>query len=151
MVKLKQRSPGLLLALPVISVFSLTGCPWGGVRYYPAETSSVWMKDNAVCFSVPDSKDYRPVFISINLRSTPSKERKFTSQPKLHITDGQLCIAPSFYHFSDTLKDPFIVETVLQSSNKKNHPRSFVVGFEITKGKAQDVPLTTREYDVPEN
>ncbi|MBB1199833.1 hypothetical protein EGM70_05900 [Enterobacteriaceae bacterium 89] len=109
------------------------------------------MKDNAVCFSVPDSEDYQPVFISINLRGTPSNEREFSTLPKLRIIDGQLCIEPSFYHFSETLKEPYIIKTVLQSKSKKNHPRSFVVGFENNNGIVRDIPLTTREYDASEN
>lgn len=151
MVKLKQWNSGVFLALPVISVFTLTGCPRGEMRYSPAETASVWMKNNAVCFVVPESKDYQPVFISVNRRSTPSKERRFTSQPALRLTGGRLCIDPSFYHFPDTATDPFIVDVVFKSQNKKNYPRSFTVGFEVTNGEARNVPLTTREYDVPEN
>lgn len=149
MVKIKWWHSVLFLILAVTSVFTLTGCPWGGMKYYPAETASVWMKNNAVCYYVPDSKDYQPVFISINLRNKSSKERQFTENPNLRITDGQLCISPSFYHFPDTSKAPFIVEVVLQSKSKSNHPRSFVTGFEMINGKARDVSLTTREYHVP--
>jgi hypothetical protein len=149
MVKVKRRPQILLFILYIVSVFTLTGCPWGGMKYYPAETASVWIKNESVCFYVPDSEDYQPVFISINLRSTPSRERNFTDQPKIRATEGKLCISPSFYTFPDTSKDPFIIEVVLQSQDKSNHPRSFVVGFEMINGRTRDVPLTTREYHVP--
>ncbi|MEB2420612.1 putative T6SS immunity periplasmic lipoprotein [Citrobacter sp. R-1.5.2] len=150
MVKIKQKHSILFFVLCVISIFILTGCPWGGMKYYPAETANVWMKNHAVCFYVPDSKDYQPVFISINPRGTSSKERQFTEQPKLRITDGQLCISPSFYSFPYTSKKAFIVEIVLRSQDRRHHPRSFVTGFEMINGRARNVPLTTREFDVPE-
>lgn len=150
MVKVNRQHSIVFFVFYVISIFTLTGCPWGGKKYYPAETASVWMKNHAVCFYIPDSKDYQPVFISINPRGASSKERQFTEKPKLRITDSQLCISPSFYLFPDTSKAPFIVEVVLHSQERSRHPRSFVTGFEMIDGRARNVPLTTREYDVPE-
>jgi len=142
MVKKKTMSLWLSLSLLV-----LTGCPWGGMKYSPSETANTYASDNSVCFHIVDAKDYRPVFIAINLRNTPSKVRKFTSDPKLDVVNGQFCIPPSFYNFPATSADPFIVQVVLRSQNKSNHPRNFVMGFVMHDKIPYDVPLTKREYD----
>ncbi|MCS2157978.1 hypothetical protein MUU48_13800 [Scandinavium sp. H11S7] len=147
MVTIKKPHLLLLSIFLSVSLLTLTGCPWGSMRYYPAETTRVLKKDNSVCFSILDSKDYQPVFIAINLRSVPSKERKFIDPPKLRLTDGQLCFPPSYYHFPDTSKEPFIIEFVLQSQDEKNHPRSFVTAIEMINGRAQNVSLTEQEFD----
>lgn len=138
------------LSLYFLMLLTLTGCPWGGMKYSPAETAGAWMRNNTVCFSISDSKDYQPFFMAINLRSVPPKERMFIDSPKLRVTDGELCIPSYFYHFPDNSTEPFIVEFVLRSSNKSNHARSFVSGFEMINGKVQNVPLTQREYGEPD-
>lgn len=127
----------------------LTGCPWGQMKYYPAETASTYMNGDSVCFFIPNGQDYQPVFISINLRSTPSQERIFTDDPNLTIIDGRFCIPPSFYQFPDTSAGPFIVQLVIESKDKGIHPRHFVLGFEMLNRRAYDVPLTKSEYDEP--
>lgn len=145
----KKRCFLLFMTSSLFCLLMLTGCPWGQMKYYPAETASAYMVGDSLCFRIPDEQDYQPVFISINLRSTLSKERGFTDNPKLHIINGQLCIPPSFYHFPDTSTAPFIVELVLQSQSADNHPRDFVVGFKILNRRVYDEPLTKREYDEP--
>lgn len=135
----------------IISIILLTGCPWGGVKYFPAEKINAWMNKSNVCFFIPDSKDYQPVFIAINLRSTPSKARSFIDSPELQVADGQLCIPSSYFHLPDTSVDPLIVEFVLQSQAENDHPRSFVSGFSIANGMIKNIPLTKREYDEPEH
>lgn len=134
---------------PCLSLLVLTGCTWGGMKYYPSETANTYASDNSVCFHIADEKDYEPVFIAINLRSTPSKERKFTKNPKLNIVNGQFCIPPSFYDFPVESVEPFIIQVVLSSQNKNNHPRNFVMGFVMRDKTPYDVPLTKREYDEP--
>lgn len=145
MVRMKKGHSLLLSSSLAISLLTLTGCPWNGIKYYPAETTSVWMKGNVPCFSIPDSKDYQPVFIAINLRSTPSKEKKFIEPPGLRVAGGQLCLPPSYYHFPVTSIEPFIIEFVLQSQDESNHPRSFVTVIEMNNGKAQNVALRSTE------
>ncbi len=135
--------------LSLFCLLMLTGCPWGQMKYYPSETASTYMNGDSVCFFIPNAQDYQPVFISINLRSTPPKEGTFTDEPNLTIIDGKLCIPPSFYHLPDTSTGPFIVQLVIESKDKGNHPRHFVLGFEMLNSRAYDVPLTKREYDEP--
>jgi hypothetical protein len=150
MVNIKKRHSILLSSLLAVSLLTLTGCPWGGMKYYPAETTHVFMKNNSLYFTIPDSKDYQPVFVAVNLRSTPSKERKFIDHPQLRVTDGQLCFPPSYYHFPDTSTESFVIEFVLQSQDENNHPRSFVTEIEIIRGRAQNVFFTERELDQSE-
>jgi len=130
-----------------LCLLMLTGCPWGGMKYYPSETAKTYASDDSICFHIADEKDYQPVFIAINLRNTPPKDSKFTKSPKLNIVNGKFCIPPSFYKFPVTSLDPFIIQVVLRSQNKNNHPRNFVIGFEMHDKMPYDVPLTKREYD----
>lgn len=150
MVIRKKRRFLLCTILSLFSLLMLTGCPWERVKYYPAETASVDRRGDAVCFLIPDEQDYQPVFISINRRGTPNNERTFTENPALYIVDGQFCIPPSFYHFSDDASEPFIINLVLHSQKENRHPREFVVAFKVLDRQVYNVPLTTREYDEPE-
>lgn len=148
-MKIQQRHLTLLFILSLVSVFTLTGCPWGGMKYYPAEKTSAWINSDEICFSVPESRDYQPVFISINFRWTPPKKRQFFDRPTLLVRKNNLCIPPAFYQFTDNSESPYIVEFILQSQNKNNPPRSFIAGFDMIAGKPSDVQLTKQEYDVP--
>lgn len=147
-MKIQQRHSTSLFILSLVSVLTLTGCPWGEMKYHPAEKTSAWMNSDKICFSIPESRDYQPVFISINLRETLPKKRQFVNHPTLLVRESNLCIPPSFYQFSDNSESPYIVEFVLQSQNKSNPPRSFIAGFDMIAGKPSDVQLTKQEYDV---
>ena len=148
-MRVKRQHSTSFFIFSLISVFTLTGCPWGEMKYYPAEKVIAWMKNDAVCFSVPESRDYQPVFISINLRGTPPKKKRFVENPILLVRENNLCVPPSFYQFPDNSESPYIVEFILQSKNKSNPPRSFIAGFNMIAGKASGVQLTKLEYDVP--
>lgn len=141
----------LYCSAPFFIILLLSGCPWGEMKYYPDETASAYMNGDSLCFLIPNGTDYEPVIISINLRSTPPKERSFIDKPLLKIVEGQLCIPPSFYHFPDSSQGPFIIEFVLQSQNKNFRPRSFVIGFEMINRRAYDIPLTDMEISRPYN
>lgn len=148
-MKIQQRHSTSLFILSLVSVLTLTGCPWSEMKYHAAEKTSAWMNSDKICFSIPESRDYQPVFISINLRKTLPEKRQFINHPTLLIRDGNLCMPPSFYQFSDNSESPYIVEFVLQSQDKSNPPRSFIAGFDMISGKPRDVQLTKQEYDVP--
>lgn len=148
-MNVQRRYSTSLFILSLISVLTLTGCPWGGMKYHPAEKTSAWVKNDEICFSVPESRDYQLVFIGINLRETSPEKRQFVDRPALRVIENNLCIPPSFYQFQNNSESPYIVEFVLQSQSKSNPPRSFIAGFEIVVGKPRDVQLTKREYDVP--
>lgn len=148
-MKNQQRHLTSVFIFSLLSVFTLTGCPWGEMKYHPEEKTKAWVRNNDICFSVPESRDYQPVFISINLRRTPAKKKQFVDHPTLFVTGDELCIPPSFYQFPHNSESPYIVEFVLQSKNKHNPPRSFIAGFDMIAGKPSGVQLEKREYDVP--
>ncbi|QMM55253.1 hypothetical protein HVX06_21985 (plasmid) [Enterobacter sp. RHB15-C17] len=111
------------------------------------ETAQVNRKDNDVCLSINDARDYQPADMGINLRRTPPKEKKFNFSPGLKIVDGTLCIPSSYYHFMNDNK--YIVEFVLHSANNKDEPRSFVVGIGVNNNQVYNFPLTDREISRP--
>ncbi|HEO0718501.1 TPA: hypothetical protein U5E38_003095 [Yersinia enterocolitica] len=101
------------------------------------------MSENRICFLVPNADDYQPANIAINPRGTPHREKKITFDPTLRVTDGKLCIPPSFYSFPD--KGQFIVGYVLTSKAQSNVPRRIVAGIEISDSRVYGIPLTDRE------
>lgn len=139
-IPLRPLWSGLFIFLTLLM---LTGCPGEGDRLYPDETTQVSRMGEDICFRVPDAQDYQPIFIAINPRGTPPKEQTFTSKPKLTISDGQLCIPPSFYPFSTN--GQFIVEYILSSPKYKNKSRSVVVGVEVMNNRIYNMPLRDRE------
>ncbi len=128
-------------------ILMLTGCPGPGDRMRFDETAQVNVVGDKVCFSVTDPLDYRPADIAINPRGTPSKNKAFTFDPDLTVTEGELCIPPSFYRFPD--KGQFIVEYVLTSQHHKNEPRKVVVTFESKNGRIYNVPPNNMEISRP--
>ena len=136
-------------ALMFILPFALTGCPGYGDIMVPSESTSVSMKGEEVCFFVANPKNYQPVFIAINPRETPMKERVFFSdKPRRKVTDGQFCVPPSFYKFENGRQ--YIVDYVLSPNGldggDKFTNRSVTVGFEIANGRAYFIKLNNNEY-----
>lgn len=127
----------------VLSLTLLTGCPGHGDSLRPDEITTVSIRGDNVCFSVPEPEDYQPVSISIDPRGTRFRDRKITFDPPLRVVNSHLCIPPSFHHFSD--KGQFIVRYVLHSERHKNTPRSMVAGVEIADECINDIPLNDME------
>lgn len=85
--------------------------------------------------------------MGINPRGIPSKNKNFNFSPDLKVTDGKLCIPPSFYRFPD--KGQFIVEYLLTSEKHQGEPRNFVVTLEVNHGHVYNVTPTEREIFLP--
>lgn len=130
-----------------VCLLMLTGCPGSGDRIRFDETAQVSQQGENVCFNVTDAQDYQPADIGINPRGTPSKEKNFNFTPNLTISDGKLCIPPSFYSFPN--KGQFIIEYVLTSKKHADEPRSVVIILEINKGHIYNMTPTVREISQP--
>lgn len=132
-----------IFSISIISV--LTGCPGIGDRFRPPETTTVSATRDAICFQVPNSEDYQPTFIIISPRGTPYRDRNFIAQPDLTVSNGQMCIPFSFYPFPP--EGQLIVEYILSSKKKREHPRSVVVAIELTRGiVAQAITMEDGEF-----
>lgn len=147
MVRKKIQHILLFFPLVIACSFSLTGCPGEGDRIRFDETTKVIAAGDHICFLVPDAQDYQPTLIAINPRGIPSQQQSFSSNPSLVISNGQLCIPPSFYRFPD--KGQFIVEYILASRQYTDEPRSVVVGIGISQGHIYNIPLTNTEINRP--
>jgi len=112
----------------------------------PDETSLASRKGEKVCIEIKDAQDYQPVAIAINLRGTPSKEKKYNFSPNLIVSDGELCIPSTFYDFINGNK--YIVEFILRSS-RNDESRSFVVGVGVNNNQVYNFPLSGREFARP--
>lgn len=137
----------IITALFITSAILLSGCPWGQMKIYPDETATARTENGSLCFTIPDASGYYPVFLSINPRNTPSKEKTFIDKPDMQIVNGSLCIPPTVFTFPEESRFPYIVEFILRSED--NHPRHFVTGFEIRNGKPYEIHLTDKEMFRP--
>lgn|GEM_PF-392906 len=135
------------LLLSGMCLLMLTGCPGPGDRGRFDETAQVSQQGDSVCFNVTDAEDYQPADIGINPRGISSKENNFNFTPNLTVSDGKLCIPPSFYRFPR--KGQFIIEYVLTSKKHHDEPRSFVITLEINNYHIYNVTLTEREINLP--
>lgn len=136
-------------ALLVGGSLLLMGCPGPGDRMQFDETASVYSSGDDVCFSIASSDGYRLYDIAINLRGTPPKDKKFIFNPALIISDGRLCISPSFYRFADD--GEFIVKYLLVSNTNKDDrvARKIVAGVGMKNKRAYNLQLTDREIARP--
>lgn len=135
-------------AVLIASTFFMTGCPSSlGHRLKPAETTSVSKNGDAVCFVVPDAKNYQPTMISIGPRGGASDKLYLRQYPKLAINNGQLCITPTFYHFPD--KGQFIVTYVLDIPYENDAVRTVITGIEFTGGEVKTFRLADNETARP--
>lgn len=125
----------------------IAGCPGPGDRMVPDETSLASRKEGKVCIEIKDAQDYQPVAIAINLRGTPSKEKKYIFSPNLIVFDGELCIPSTFYDFKNGNK--YIVEFILRSNRNDDESRGFVVGVGVNNNQVYNFPLTDREFARP--
>lgn len=130
-----------------ISLMLLTGCPGPGDKMMPDETSLASRKGDKVCVEITDAQDYQPVAIAINLRGTPSKEKKYNFSPNLIVSDGELCIPSTFYNFINGNK--YIVEFILRSNRNNDESRNFVVGVGVNNNQVYNFPLSGREFARP--
>jgi hypothetical protein len=137
----KQRL--LYIALLLVSLVIMTGCPGSGDRLRPDEEATVTRVGESLCFGVPEAEDYQPADIAINPRGTPFKEEHIIFSPALSVTDGQLCVPPSFYTFPD--KGQIIVSYVLTSKRHKDEPRRMVAGLGFLQDRVFNIPLTDME------
>ncbi|WP_350319014.1 putative T6SS immunity periplasmic lipoprotein [Lelliottia wanjuensis] len=135
------------MLLTSFSLLILTGCPGPGDRMQFDETAVVMQQSESVCFNVNDSQDYQPADMGINPRGIPSKEKKFDFSPDLKVSDGKLCIPPSYYHFPDN--GQFIVEYVLKSNKNEDITRSVVVILGIKNGHIFNLTPTEKEISLP--
>ncbi|WP_370968237.1 putative T6SS immunity periplasmic lipoprotein [Enterobacter wuhouensis] len=140
----RRLSTTLLLSM---SLMMLTGCPGPGDTIVPDETSLASRKGEKVCIEIKDAQDYQPVAIAINLRGTSPKEKKYYFSPSLIVSDGELCIPPTFYDFKNGNK--YIVEFILRSSRNDDESRSFVVGVGVNNNQVYNFPLSGREFARP--
>ena len=129
--------------LSLTCLLALTGCPGSGDRLTPDEEATVIMMADNVCFEVQDAGDYQPADIAINPRGTPYKEQNIILAPALRVTDGKLCVPPSFYTFPD--QGEFIVEYVLTSPQHPDKTRKMVAGLGISQRHIHSISLTDRE------
>ncbi|WMY72558.1 hypothetical protein RHD99_13820 [Buttiauxella selenatireducens] len=145
----KQIKTRVLCAafLSGVCLLMLTGCPGPGDRMRPDETAQVDLQGENVCFNVTEAQDYQPADMAINPRGTLSKNKNINFSPDLKVSDGKLCIPPSYYRFPD--KGQFIVEYVLTSAKHDSEPRRFVVTLEINHGHIYNVTPTESEIALP--
>lgn len=128
-------------AFCLLSVLVLAGCPYGD-RLVPPESASVSATPNGVCFQVKGTKDYQPVIISIAPRGAPEEERWYKDRPDLAIKNGELCIPPAFYLFTEHKE--YVVDYVLAPQQRKPNrfdTRRVMVGFKVINGHAYRIPL----------
>lgn len=130
-----------------VCLTTLTGCPGPGDRMVPDETSQASWKRGNICIDIQNAQDYQPVAIAINLRGTPSKEKKYNFSPNLIVSNGELCIPSSYCDFINGNK--YIVELILRSTRSDNESRGFVVGVGVNNNQVYNFPLTDREFARP--
>ncbi|WP_141399333.1 putative T6SS immunity periplasmic lipoprotein [Kosakonia pseudosacchari] len=137
--------------IPFLFLPLLSGCPMGDrldQRYKPAETASVALKNEQICFGFLSAEDYQPVFISIAPRNTPHKERWYQQHPRLSVNNGEMCIPTRVYKFPD--KGQFVVSFTLESKEKAKatefNTRRFDTAFEIKAGRATVIKVDNNEF-----
>lgn len=91
MVKVFTLHKSGIIFLTGICLLGLTGCP-GPITVHFNETTQVTKQNENVCFYVNNAQDYQPVFIGINPRELPPKEKYYKFSPDLRVADGKLCI-----------------------------------------------------------
>ncbi|AFI90714.1 putative T6SS immunity periplasmic lipoprotein [Pectobacterium parmentieri] len=134
------KIPALLLT---VTTFLLVGCPGPGDRLQPDELTSVRQVKDNVCFLVNEPVDYQPTLIVISTRLAPPQEWVLYDNPSVIVTQGELCIPPSFYRFLDDRT--YVVRYILQSKKHSDSRRSIVSAIAMTNGSIQSVPLREDE------
>lgn len=134
------KLPAFLL---IATSFLLVGCPGSGDRLQPDELTSVRQAENDLCFLVSDDQDYQPTLIAISTRTAQPQEWTLYENPSIVVTQGELCIPPSFYHFLDDRT--YVIRYILQSKKHSNSRRSVVSAIAFTHGSVRNVPLRKDE------
>ncbi|MGV3344334.1 putative T6SS immunity periplasmic lipoprotein [Enterobacteriaceae bacterium LUAb1] len=128
--------------LPVIALLSLSGC-WMGDYVPPIENTTVKRSHSGLCFNVKKLDDYK--LKALRIRNRDAEKGFFRNMPALTITEGQLCVPDSYYHFPE--EGDFVVEYSLHSPGRVNRPRFMVAVFRLTGGEPFLLP--PRESEVP--
>ncbi|WP_413775879.1 putative T6SS immunity periplasmic lipoprotein [Pectobacterium carotovorum] len=134
------KLPAFLL---IATSFLLVGCPGSGDRLEPDERTSVRHAGSDLCFLVSDARDYQPTLIAISIRTAQPQEWTLYENPSIVVTQGELCIPPSFYHFSDDRT--YVVRYILQSKKDSDSRRSVVSAITFSHGSVRSVPLRKDE------
>ncbi|MDE8756185.1 hypothetical protein PZA22_16990 [Pectobacterium polaris] len=134
------KLPAFLL---IATSFLLVGCPGSGDRLQPDELTSVRQVENDLCFLVNNAQDYQPTLIAISTRTAQPPEWTLYENPSVVVTQGELCIPPSFYRFSDDRT--YVVRYILQSKKHSDSRRSIVSAIAFTHGNVRNVPLRKDE------
>ncbi|MCL6350873.1 hypothetical protein EXT53_06790 [Pectobacterium polaris] len=137
---LTAKLPAFLL---IATSFLLVGCPGSGDRLQPDELTSVRQVENNLCFLVNNAQDYQPTLIAISTRTTQPPEWTLYENPSIVVTQGELCIPPSFYRFSDD--KTYVVRYILQSKKHSDSRRSIVSAIAFTHGNVRSEPLRKDE------
>ncbi|MCL6323734.1 putative T6SS immunity periplasmic lipoprotein [Pectobacterium polaris] len=135
-----EKLPAFLL---IATSFLLVGCPGSGDRLQPDELTSVRQAVNDLCFLVNNAQDYQPTLIAISTRTTQPPEWTLYENPSIVVTQGELCIPPSFYRFSDD--KTYVVRYILQSKKHSDSRRSVVSAIAFTHGNVRSEPLRKDE------
>ncbi|MER0125434.1 putative T6SS immunity periplasmic lipoprotein [Franconibacter daqui] len=148
MKNIKSICSAVRIVYALLVVVPLTGCPGYGDIMVPVETTSVAINNDNVCFFVANQRDYQPIIIAINPRDIPLKAQSFTDRPNLKVSEGRLCIPPSFYRFENGRQ--YVTDYVLTpngvDARDKFVARRVVVAFEIADGQAHLLKLNNDEY-----
>ncbi|MGV3345749.1 putative T6SS immunity periplasmic lipoprotein [Enterobacteriaceae bacterium LUAb1] len=131
--------------LLVTVLCSLAGC-WMGDYHHPSETTVVKKTNAGLCFKVNDPGDYRLATLGIKLRD--DDEGFFRKMPALSITDEQLCIPDSYYHFPKN--GDYLVDYTLRSPTKVKELRYVVTALRMTDGEFQQLRLRYSELSTPD-
>ncbi|MCL6330457.1 hypothetical protein EXT51_13220 [Pectobacterium carotovorum subsp. carotovorum] len=137
---LTAKLPAFLL---IAASFLLVGCPGSGDRLQPDELTSVRQAENDLCFLVSDAQDYQPTLIAISTRTAQPQEWALYENPSIVVTQGELCIPRSVYHFLDDRT--YVVRYILQSKKHSNSRRSIVSAIAFTNGSVRNIPLRKDE------
>ncbi|KMK81898.1 putative T6SS immunity periplasmic lipoprotein [Pectobacterium brasiliense] len=137
---LTAKLPAFLL---IAASFLLVGCPGSDDRLQPDELTSVRQAENDLCFLVRDAQDYQPTLIAISTRTAQPQEWALYENPSIVVTQGELCIPPSVYHFLDDRT--YVVRYILQSKKHSNSRRSVVSAIAFTNGSVRNIPLRKDE------
>ncbi|MFJ5329953.1 putative T6SS immunity periplasmic lipoprotein [Pectobacterium versatile] len=129
--------------LLIVTSFLLVGCPGSGDRLKPDELTSVRQVGSDLCFLVSDARDYQPTLIAISTRAAQPQEWTLYENPSVIVTQGELCISPSFYRFLDD--STYVVRYILQSKKYGDLRRSVVSAIAFTNGSVRSVPLRKDE------
>ncbi|ELY4677090.1 hypothetical protein SM017_003575 [Cronobacter turicensis] len=128
----------------------LSGCVGDRLdqRYKLAETPTVILKNDEVCFEISSSADYQPAFISFAPRHTPPQKQWYQQYPRLSVANGLLCVPSRLYTFSENKE--YLVTFILASKEMRKtteyNTRRFNSAFEIRDHRAIPIQVKGNEF-----